>query len=101
MRILRQSLLRRGNADRSKQLDAAPFRGNAVKFEMLLQRFDQLGADGQYGIERGHRVLEYYRERPAAKFEQPFGIKPHQILPVKSYVAGKFRLCRQTLRTGR
>ena len=56
------------NADRAKQLHAAPFRGDAIKFEMLLKRFDQLGADGQDGIERGHRVLEYDRERPAAKF---------------------------------
>ena len=47
MRILHQPLLRRGNADRGEQLDAAPFGGIAVKLEMLLQRLDQLGADGQ------------------------------------------------------
>ena len=100
MRILHQSLLRRGNADRAKQLHAAPFRGDAIKFEMLLKRFDQLGADGQDGIERGHRVLEYDRERPAAKFAQPFGIKPHQILSVEPHAAGKFCLFRQQLQDG-
>ena len=47
VRILRQALLRRGDADRGKQLDAALLRGWQVEFEMLLQRLDQLRADGQ------------------------------------------------------
>jgi len=46
MRILRQSLLRRGNTDRGQQFRAAPFCGIAVKLKVLLQRFDELGANG-------------------------------------------------------
>ncbi len=100
MRILHQSLLRRGNADRRQQFHAAPLRRGAVKLKMLLQRFDQLGADGQDRIERGHRVLEHDRERPAAKLAQAFGIEPDQILTVKHHAAGKLGLLRQQLQDG-
>jgi hypothetical protein len=64
---------------------------------VLLQRLDQLGANGQHRIERSHRILEHDRERPAAKFAQAFGVKSHQILPVKHHAAGKSGFPRQQL----
>jgi hypothetical protein len=100
VRVLHQSLFRCGNTDRGQQLDAASLRGCAVEFEMLLQGFDQLGADGQDRIERGHRVLEHHRQRPAAQLAQAFGIERHQILPVEHHAAGQFGFLRQQLQDG-
>ena len=97
MRVLHQPLLRRGNADRGQQFDAAHFRGHAVEFEMLLQRLDQLGADRQHRIERGHRVLEHHRERTAAQLAQAFAVEAHEILAVEHHAAGQHGLLRQQL----
>jgi len=97
MRVLGQSLLRRGNADRGKQFDAAPFRRQAVKLEMLLQRLDELSADGQHWIQGRHRVLEYDRDRAAAQFTKAFGLKTHEILPIEQHAPRQFGFFRQQL----
>ena len=59
-----------GNADRRQQLGAAPRRRRRVHAEMRLQRLDDLGADGEHGIERGHRVLEDHGELGPAQLAQ-------------------------------
>ncbi len=97
MRILRQPLLGRGNADRGEQFDAAPGGGGVVEFEMLLQRLDQLGADRQHRIERGHRVLEHDRQRAAAQLAQFLRRELQQVLPVEHHAAGELCLLRQQL----
>ena len=97
MRILRQPLLGRGNADRGEQLDAALFGAGVVKLEMLLQRLDQLGADREHRIERRHRVLEHDRQRAAAQLAQFLRRKLQQILAVEHHAAGEFCLLRQQL----
>ena len=97
MRILLQPLLGRGNADRGEQFDAAFGRGRQIEFEMLLQRLDQLGADGQHRIERRHRVLEHHRERPAAQLAQLLRRQLQQVLPVEHHAAGELCLLRQQL----
>ena len=71
--------------------------GGLIEFEMLLQRLDQLGADGQHRIERGHRILEHHRQRAAAQFAQFLRREPHQILAVEHHPAGEFCLLRQQL----
>ena len=70
VRILRQSLFGRGNANGGQQFDAALGGSRQIEFEMFLQRLDQLGADGQHRVERGHRVLEHDRQRATAQFAQ-------------------------------
>ena len=70
MGILPQPLFRRGNADRRQKLGAAPRRRRRVHAEMRLQRLDDLGADGEHGIERGHRVLEDHGELGPAQLAQ-------------------------------
>src|SRR3981081_1387554 len=71
-----------------------------VKLEMFLQRLDQLGADGQHRVERRHRILEYDRERPAAKFSKTFGGKSHEVLTVEHHAARELCLLRQQLQDG-
>jgi len=66
VRILRQPLLGRGNADPRQQFDAALPGLGQIELEMLLDGLDQLGADGQHRIERGHGILEHDGERAAA-----------------------------------
>ena len=100
MRILRQPLFGRGNADRGEQFDAALAGGGIVEFEMLLQRLDQLGADGQHRIERRHRILEHHRQRPAAQLAQFLRRKLQQVLPIEHHTAGELCLLRQQLQDG-
>jgi hypothetical protein len=97
VRVLHQPLLGCRNADRGQQFNAAHFRGRAVELEMLLQRLDQLGADGQYRIERGHRILKHHRQRTAAQLAQAFAVEAHEILAVEHHAAGQFCLFRQQL----
>ena len=68
-----------------------------VEFKVLLQRLDQLAADGQHRVERGHRILKHHRERAAAQLAQRLGRKPRQILPVEPHAAGESCLLRQQL----
>ena len=97
VRILRQPLLGRGDADRGEQFDAALGGGGVVEFEMLLQRLDQLGADREHRVERGHRVLEHDRQRPAAQLAQFLRRELQQVLPVEHHAAGELCLLRQQL----
>ena len=90
--ILRQALLRRGNADRGQQLDGAPGRRRDVELEMLLQCFDQLRADGEHRIERCHRILEHHRKRARPQLAQGVRRKAREILPVEQHAAGELRL---------
>ncbi|MHC2878865.1 hypothetical protein ACVI53_001735 [Bradyrhizobium barranii subsp. barranii] len=98
MRILREPLLRRRDADGGEQLDAALPRRRRVELEMLLDRLHQLGADGQHRVERGHGVLEHDREVAPAQAPQTLGVKPHQILAVEHHASGQLRLLRQELK---
>ena len=68
-----------------------------VQLEVLLQRLDQLGADGQHRIERGHRVLEHDRQRTAAQLAQFLRRQLQQILPIEHHAAGEFCFLRQQL----
>ena len=97
MRVLRQPLLGGGNADRGEQFDAAPGGGRKIELEMFLQRLDQLGADGQDRIERGHRILEHDRQRSPAQLAQFLRRQLQQILPVEHHAAGELCLLRQQL----
>ena len=51
-----------GDADLGEQLDDAPRAGAAIEVEMGLQRLADLEADGEAGVERGHRLLEDHRQ---------------------------------------
>src|SRR5882757_5880120 len=64
---------------------------------MFLNGLDQLGADGQHRIERGHRVLEHHRERAAAQLAQFLRRQLQQILPVEHHAAGQLGLLWQKL----
>ena len=97
MRILRQPLLGRGNADGREQFDAALAGGGVVELEMLLQRLDQLRADREHRIQRGHRILEHDRQRAAAQLAQFLRRELQQVLPVEHHAAGEFCLLRQQL----
>ena len=97
MRILVQSLLRRGNADRRQQFHAALSRGGRVEFKVLLQRFDELTTDGQHRVERRHRILEHHRQRAATQLAQWLGSKPRQVLSIEHHAAGELCLLRQQL----
>ena len=97
MRILRQPLLGRRDSNRREQFDAAPGGCGVVKFEMFLQRLDQLGADRQHRVQRGHRILEHDRQRPAAQLAQFLRRELQQVLPVEHHAAGELCLLRQQL----
>ena len=97
MRILHEALLGRGDSDRREQFNAAPGGGGVVQFEMLLQRLDQLGADREHRVERGHRILEHDCQRPPAQLAQFLTRELQQVLPVEHHAAGKLCLLWQQL----
>ncbi|KTT88714.1 hypothetical protein NS44R_15085, partial [Mammaliicoccus sciuri] len=100
VRVLFQPLLGRGDADFRQQFDAALPRPGEVELEMFLNGLDQLGADGQHRVERGHRILKHHRQRAAAQLAQFLRRQLGQILSAEHHPAGQFRLLGQQLQDG-
>src|SRR5262249_51791818 len=80
------------------QLYAALFCRREIEFEMFLQGLDQLRADGQHRVERGHRVLEHDGKRTAAQLAQFLAIEADEIPAVEHHAAAEFCLFRQQLK---
>ena len=55
-----------------------------VHAQMQLQRFGDLGADGQHRIQRGHRVLENHGDFRAAHQPHLFVRELQQVTPLEA-----------------
>src|SRR5262249_10035293 len=74
--------------------------GNRVHADMGLQGLDDLGADGQYRVERGHGVLEHHRELGPAQATQRLGLERDEIAAGEHHPAGEARALGQQLQDG-
>jgi hypothetical protein len=68
---LRSPRARLGDADFVQQLQRALRRRLARQAQMQPHHLAHLVADGEHGVERGHRLLEHDRDVLAAQFAQP------------------------------
>jgi len=87
VRILPQPAFGIGDADEADEFDRAPVRRGAVGAAVLLQGFGDLAADGEHGIERGHRLLEHHAD-VAATDAAHFGLAQFaQVTPIEQDLA--------------
>ena len=75
---------RRGDMNATKQFDRACSRGVTRTAAMAQDGFDDLVADGEARVERGHRLLEDHRETVAAEVAQDLVRHFQQVKAVKT-----------------
>ena len=85
--ILLQALFRFVDAHQREHLLSARLRLFTVAPRMNADRLHQLIADGVYGVQGRHRILEYDRNLIAADLAHFIIGKPHQLLPVEADAA--------------
>ena len=90
VRIFVDALLGRGDMDAAQQLDRALARRAPRAAAMAQDGLDDLIADGEARIERGHRLLEDHREPVAAQVAQRLVGHVEQIEAVETDRAGDF-----------
>ncbi len=66
MRVVGEALPRRRDLDLIEQLERGGVGLGASHVAVIMQHLGDLKADGEHGIERGHRLLEDHRDAVAA-----------------------------------
>src|SRR6516165_4948410 len=94
MGVLPQALLGCRDPDLAQQLDRPALCCRRVDLQMLAQRLDDLPADRQHRIERGHRILKHDGDRPAAQPAQRLGGDAAELPAVEQHPAGDPRAAR-------
>ena len=84
MRVLADAPLRFRNAHQREHLDGARERRAARQILVQHQDFADLVADGQHGIERGHRLLEDHRDLIAAQRAHLAVRQVEQVAPLEA-----------------
>ena len=79
VRVGRDAQVRVRDADLVQQLDRPGAGRTPPETEVQAQRFADLVADGQHGIQRGHRLLENHRDVLAAYAAQLDGLAVQQV----------------------
>ena len=85
------ALRRVGNAHAVQQRNGLLARDCGVHAAVQAQRLGHLAADGVYGVERGHGLLEHHADAVAAQLAHLRIGAAHQFLPVKADAAGDLR----------
>ena len=83
--ILSQSPLGIGDAHEAKELDGARPRLRRAHPEMDLRGLGQLAADGEHGVERGHRLLEDHGDLATAHAAHLLLAQLQEIAPLEDH----------------
>ena len=91
VRVFVDPFVGRGNVDAAQQLDRPLARLPPRAAAMAQDRLDDLVADGEARVERGHRLLKYHRQPVAAQVAQRIVGDIEQVKTVEADRAGDLR----------